>query len=181
MSFHSNPLKHWFRGCDLPRESFRQTTRASHGFRAKHYMQDPVALQHSVSNIKKPTQDSYLLKPSFQHFSSRNRKYKSLYKLKAEDSQLKLFTANKGFQNPNENEIHPTSQLLFGNTIRQFDVHKLPRSFDFQEKSKRKLLLQFLGQQNLRDISHSKDVDKAIQEKIAGELKRFSSTSPEGS
>ena len=141
MQSHANPLKHWFKGCDLPRESFRQTARVNHGFRAQHYLQDPLASRQSVSSIKKPTPDSYLLKSSFQHFVSRNRKYKSLYKLKAEDSQLKLFTANKGFQNPNENEIHPTSQLLFGNTIHQFDVHKLPRSFDFQEKSKRKLLL----------------------------------------
>lgn len=78
---------------------------------------------------------------------------------------------NRDYRNPVDNDIDPTCQLLRGNSLNKFKDLSLPRSFEFQQSTKKKLLFQFLGESNVKNMRRSRDLNRMIKNQIVRDVK----------
>lgn len=117
----------------------------------------------------------YLFKPKFQYFELPHRKYKSFKRIKVEDSELRNFISNRGYNNPADKDLTMETTVLRGGILdrirRSSEDLQLPSCFGFTPKTKVQVLSQFLGGKDLSMCWQQQDVKKLIQTKYNAKLK----------
>lgn len=120
---------------------------------------------------------AYLVKPTFQYFATRHRKYTSVQKPHIQDRKLDDFISNRTFKSPHETELTQDSTLMqrqgqrglphLSSSRRTHSLNKsvvvkqaqneeggligsLPKSFNFIKKNKIRLLMDYIGQEEAK-------------------------------